>query len=118
MVLLGNKITVEGAPITTIAKGVIQGLGGLADFVHTVRSTYGGAGDFAEKNGFDYGQVYNGLLQYQVVNAYLNRNNAENLEEIKEEQAKLKELILVGGIIIVLEIAIFIVLKIRKTRNN
>lgn len=113
MVILVSTQHVSTAPLATaevagIAKNVSTGIGGLSSFVQTIRSTYWKEGDFASKNGFDYDHVYNGVLQYQVINAYLNNNNAELLSLMKDDQHWMTKLLLFGGIVLILEISLII----------
>jgi hypothetical protein len=55
-------------------------VGGIGEFVNGIRATFGRSGDFAAQNGFEYGNVYNSLLQYSVINAYMERQNNELLQ--------------------------------------
>lgn len=113
MVILVSTQHVSTAPLAIaevagIAKNVATGIGGLSSFVQTIRSAYGKEGDFASKNGFDYDHVYNGVLQYQVINAYLNKNNAELLSLMKDDQHWMTKLLFFGGIVLILEISLII----------
>jgi hypothetical protein len=69
------KPTTAQYPLGQVARAAIQGGVGLSDFISHVRNLLGKAGDFADKNGFNYNNVYNSLLQYSVLNTYLEREN-------------------------------------------
>lgn len=105
------------AEVAGITKALASGFGGLSNFVQSIRSAYGKEGEFASKNGFDYDHVYNGMLQYQVVNAYLNKHNTELLTLMKDNQHWSTEILLFGGAILIIEISMivaFIYVKIKK----
>ncbi len=123
MVISASNQHVSTAPLAIaevagIAKNVATGIGGLSGFVQTIRSAYGKEGDFASKNGFDYDHVYNGVLQYQVINAYLNKNNAELLSLLKDDQHWMAKILLFGGIILLLEISFILGFIYTKTKNK
>lgn len=67
---------------------VIKGGLGVSDFISHVRNTVGQAPDFTTKNGFDYSNVYNSILQYSVLNAYLERENHKLLTQQGEHQVQ------------------------------
>ncbi|OXA53592.1 hypothetical protein Fcan01_11591 [Folsomia candida] len=67
---------------------VIKGGLGVSDFVSHVRNTIGKAGEFTNKNGFEYNNVYNSILQYSILNAYLERENHKLLTQQSEHQAQ------------------------------
>lgn len=113
--MFSTEVGAAPGVVTTVARGI---LGGLSDFVHGVRSSYGTEGDFAKKNGFDYDHVYNGLLQYQVVNAYASKNIMETLQHLREEGARDAHYMLLGGFVLLVQITGVIVLLYRKYRQN
>jgi len=86
LVVAGSSISVA-VPI----KPILQTIGGLREFVNTVRSHFGKAADFSNQNGFDYSNVYNSLLQYFVMNAYVEKANYQLLVEQKEQTAAFRE---------------------------
>jgi hypothetical protein len=55
-------------------------VGGVLEFVNGICATFGRSGKFANQNGFEYGNVYNRLLQYSVMNAYMERQYNELLQ--------------------------------------
>jgi len=86
--------------LVTILVGSVAGMpmrqalelaGGIREFINGVRSAFGRAGEFAQQNCFDYSNVYNSLLQYTVMNTYLERQNSELIRTQLEETALLRE---------------------------
>lgn len=117
MVVLVSTQHVYTAPLGMIdmAKGLV---GGLTGFVRTIRHNYGDEGEFATKNGFDYDHVYNGMLQYQVINAYLNKNNAEVLTLLKDDQLWMTHVLIFGGVVLIIEISVVVGFMYRKMKKD
>jgi hypothetical protein len=66
-------------------------VGGIGEFINGIRSNFGRAGEFAIQNGFEYNNVYNSLLQYSVINAYMEKQNHELLQTQLTETELLRE---------------------------
>lgn len=76
---------------------VIGAAGGIGDFVNAIRARFGRAGEFVNMHGFDYGQVYNSLLQYAVMNAYQERQNHDLLATFRDESNEMGSKSLIVG---------------------
>jgi hypothetical protein len=67
----------------------IEVAGGIGDFINLIRSHLGRSSDFVTQHGFEYSNVYNSLLQYSVMNAFLQKRQNEiataHLQHEKEE---------------------------------
>ncbi len=63
------------------------GFSGIRDFITGVRAVFGKGGDFAERNGFEYGNIYNSLLQYNVLQAFETSESNKMLKQITEKIA-------------------------------
>lgn len=63
----------------------VGGIGGISEFVNSIRSMFGRAGEFANRNGSQYSEVYNALLQYSVLHAYMEKKNHRLLVTQTEE---------------------------------
>jgi hypothetical protein len=79
--------TVHAIPV----RQAMELAGGIGEFINGIRSTFGKAGEFANQNGFDYGNVYNSLLQYSVMNAYMEKENHHLLKTQLAETSMLRE---------------------------
>lgn len=59
-------LSVGGTAVSNFGKG----WAGVSNFISNVRSFFGKAGEFASRNGFDYGHVYNAILEYNILQTY------------------------------------------------
>lgn len=73
--------------------GIVQAVGGLGEFISSVRSQLGRSGEFATQHGFDYGNVYNSLLQYKVMHTFIAKENHRLLQAQHEETLALRDTI-------------------------
>jgi hypothetical protein len=87
VVILVLTTTIHAIPV----RQAVELVGGIGEFINGVQSSFGRAGEFANQNGFDYGNVYNSLLQYSVMNAYMERENNQLLQTQLAETSMLRE---------------------------
>lgn len=90
-VILAILVQGNAFPYGQLAKRILNGGVGVSDFISHIRNTVGKGGDFANKNGFEYSNVYNNILQYSVLNAYLERENHHLLTTQSKNQAEFHE---------------------------
>jgi hypothetical protein len=65
-----------GSPLPV--RQALEVVGRIGELVNGIRATFGRSWDFAAQNGFEYGNY--SLLQYSVMNAYMERQNNELLQ--------------------------------------
>lgn len=105
---------------------LVSSVGGIGEFVSRIRSLFGKAGDFATRNNFEYGQIYNALLQYSVLNAYIERENHQLLveqashqdafHEMQQTHALIQNITLISLLIISLVSLYFGIIQARRLR--
>lgn len=113
--MLSEAAPAPAIPLSAVAMGntALSGVAGISDFVSKIRSMVGRSGEFVDRNHFEYGQVYNAILQYSVIQAFeqgetnkLLVKNTEEMEKFHQEMAKsfyaqlsIGALLLVGAIL-------------------
>lgn len=107
-----------------VARNSVGMMANMRDFVTGIRAAFGRAEEFVHSNGFNYKDVYNSQLQYDVIQAFeAAKTNQqlgsliERISEIQGEGNKIFYSVLATALILIINIILAVIAG-RSNRND